>query len=102
MLADHDAQHVSDISEGIRSLKQHQLELIVEQRDRGSNLEIATVISHAAGEREADSKLTPVGLYRELGQAASHPSETAKPICDFSESVLQLDIQSVDNMGVEP
>jgi len=102
MLTDHHAQNVPEIGERIRALKQHQLELIVEQRDGGSNLEIASVISYAAGEREANSKLTPLRFHSELRQPASHICEPAQPIGNFSQSVLELKIQAIDNFGIQP
>src|SRR5437016_3085770 len=102
MLPDHYTQHVPQISERIRPLKQHQLELIVEQRNGWSNFEIASVVSNAAGEREANSKLTPFRFHGELWQPASHICEPAQPVCNFSQSVLKLKIQAIDNLGIQP
>src|SRR5260370_42354014 len=101
MLADHYPEHVPQIRERIRALKQHQLELIVEQRNGGSYFEIASVISYAAGEREAHAKLTSLGFYAELRQPAAHICEAAHPICNFSQSVLEPKIQAIDNLRVE-
>jgi hypothetical protein len=100
-LPDRHANQVRHIFQTLLSAKKHNFKLIAQERSAAGDFEIAAIVADAADQREARFMALAVHHDFKLAQRIKDAGKTAHIIGKFSEGRFEIEVQVVDDLGVE-
>ena len=92
---------VRNVFQTLLASKEHNFELVSQQRSATGDFEIAAVVADTADEREAGFVPLAIDDNLKLIQGIEGAGEAAHVVSKLAESRFEIQIQMVDNFGVE-
>jgi len=94
-------QHVPSVSQGIRSLEQNDLEMVVVKRCAAGDLQVASVVPDAADQCEPTLVNPIIHPHFKLLHALEKRGRSSGPVGQLSRGVLKTRAYFVHNVGIQ-